>query len=147
LPYTICTFGIEVWGVLKQSHRKALESSSLVITISNFTKTKLIEKGISEFNIFVLAGHIDTNNFNPNVDCQELVKKFSLKDKKVILTVVRISSLERYKGQDVVLNALPKILMKVPNAVYMIIGDGDDKERLRKIAKDLSVEKNTIFTG
>jgi phosphatidylinositol alpha-1,6-mannosyltransferase len=54
---------------------------------------------------------------------------------------------ERYKGHDVALRALPLVLSKVPNLVYAIVGDGDDRARLEQLAKDLGVAKNAWFAG
>lgn len=52
---------------------------------------------------------------------------------------------ERYKGHDSVLNVLPDVLKKYPDTVYLIIGGGDDKERLKNLAMNRGVGERVIF--
>jgi phosphatidyl-myo-inositol dimannoside synthase len=66
---------------------------------------------------------------------------------RVTLTVARMAASERYKGHDVVLRALSSVLAKVPNLTYVIVGDGDDRPRLEKLANDLGVAERVLFTG
>lgn len=54
---------------------------------------------------------------------------------------------ERYKGHDRVLEVIPSLLERFPNLVYVIAGDGDDRLRLEKLAKDLGVHAAVRFTG
>jgi len=58
-----------------------------------------------------------------------------------------MSSKEQYKGFDQVLETLPDIIIKVPEIIYMVVGDGEDKERLAEKAQDLGVANNFIQTG
>jgi len=50
-----------------------------------------------------------------------------------------MSSPERYKGHDAVMDAWPLIRAKVPDAKLVIVGKGDDELRLRR-----RVEKETL---
>ncbi|NES73872.1 MAG: glycosyltransferase, partial [Okeania sp. SIO2D1] len=52
-----------------------------------------------------------------------------------------------YKGVDVTIRALPRILQIFPEVKYLVIGRGDDQPRLAKLAEDLGVEKQVIFAG
>jgi len=51
------------------------------------------------------------------------------------------------KGHDMVLRALPQILEKVPNLIYLIVGDGQNKKNLLKLRSRLKLDQNVIFTG
>ena len=51
---------------------------------------------------------------------------------KLILTVGQISFQERYKGFDEVIEAMPELLRRFPRLKYMIVGDGDDRNRLER---------------
>ena len=68
-------------------------------------------------------------------------EQYNLKDNPILLT---ISRLVKRKGIDLVIEALPKIWKEVPNLSYVIVGDGEDKERLKKIA---GKRASIIFTG
>jgi phosphatidylinositol alpha-1,6-mannosyltransferase len=43
------------------------------------------------------------------------------------------------KGLDMTIKAMPKILKAIPNALYLIVGNGPDLERLNQLAKEHDV--------
>ena len=61
-----------------------------------------------------------------------------------ILTIARFDS---YKGIDTVLQAIAKLRSDRPNIRYDIVGDGDDRERLAKLADDLGLKDIVRFWG
>ncbi len=65
----------------------------------------------------------------------------------MVLTVARLASSEQYKGHDVILRALPEVLLRVPELVYVVAGEGDDRPRLEALADSLGIKQNVIFTG
>src|SRR5262249_6935500 len=76
-----------------------------------------------------------------------LVDRHAASGKKVLMTVSRLASLEQYKGHDRVIRALPRILSQHPDTIYLIVGDGDDRQRLESLAVGCGVVKNVQFTG
>lgn len=67
-------------------------------------------------------------------------KRFKLKDKKIILSIGRLL---KYKGfQDVV-----KILPKLKDTVYIIVGDGEYKDKLKELATKNKVKEKIIFAA
>jgi phosphatidylinositol alpha-1,6-mannosyltransferase len=58
-----------------------------------------------------------------------------------------LGSWERYKGHDVILRALPSVVVKVPKLTYAVVGDGDDRPRLQELAQELGVEEHVAFRG
>jgi glycosyltransferase involved in cell wall biosynthesis len=52
-----------------------------------------------------------------------------------------------YKGVDVTIRALPKILAVYPQVKYLVVGRGDDQPRLAQLAEDLGVGEQVIFAG
>jgi glycosyltransferase involved in cell wall biosynthesis len=51
------------------------------------------------------------------------------------------------KGVRYLLEAAPAILRDHPKAVFLIVGDGDLRPTLQKLANTLGVEKHVVFTG
>ena len=64
-----------------------------------------------------------------------------------LLIVGRMSQLERYKGHDELLAAMPRVAAACPSAKLVIAGDGDDRERLARNAAALGLAKRVVFTG
>ena len=63
------------------------------------------------------------------------------------MTVSRLASSERYKGNDRVIRALPQVLLKHPETIYVIVGDGDDRPRLEALAAEVGVTEKVRFVG
>lgn len=55
--------------------------------------------------------------------------------------------LKKYKCVDHFLHALPTVLRSVPELKVVIVGDGDDRPRLERIAQQLNVHHVVEFTG
>ncbi len=66
---------------------------------------------------------------------------------KRILSVGTVSRESAYKGFDTVIRALPEVLRTFPNARYVVAGEGDDIEGLKRLARDAGVEERVEFTG
>lgn len=63
---------------------------------------------------------------------------------KVVLTVGR---LQRRKGQDMMIRALPQVRQAVPDILYCIVGGGADDGYLRELADAHGVTDQVEFTG
>ncbi|HEA47489.1 MAG TPA: glycosyltransferase family 1 protein, partial [bacterium] len=145
IPYDIIVYGGEILlSRRRKSIRKNFARAGKVITISNFTKERLIEIGIPAKKIEVIHPGVDPIRFNPELDSTSVKKKYKLEGKKVILTV---SHLVKRKGHHNVLKALPQVLKRVPNLIYLIVGKGEEEEKLKGIVKDLKLEDKVIFVG
>ena len=55
--------------------------------------------------------------------------------------------IDQRKGFDEILEILPNLRKSIPEVIYLIIGDGDDTDRLKTKAKELKVDDITIFIG
>ncbi len=146
-PYFLLTHGTEVWGNLRVRDIKYLKNSLRIVTVSEYTKNRLIEKGIQEHRVVLIRNSVDVGKFCPSPPDTEIINKYGLGEAKILLTVGRLASEEQYKGHDYVIRALPKIVEKVPNVKYLIVGGGDDEARLRNLTRKFGVEKFVIFAG
>ncbi|MEM1206232.1 MAG: glycosyltransferase family 4 protein, partial [Acidobacteriota bacterium] len=63
-----------------------------------------------------------------------------------LLTVSRLSRHSRRKNVDGVLEAVAQLMPRVPIR-YTIVGDGDDRERLEALARQLGIDDAVTFTG
>jgi phosphatidylinositol alpha-1,6-mannosyltransferase len=78
--------------------------------------------------------------FRPDPAAREAIRRrHGLSDRPLVLCVSR---LVRRKGQDELVRALPVIRERVPGAALLLVGDGPDRDRLRRSADD-----NVIFAG
>ena len=96
---------------------------------------------------FVLPNCVDLDMFRPQPRDRALLERYGLKANKVILTVGRIASRERYKGFDEVIELMPRLLERFPDLKYLIVGEGDDRPRLKAKVDSCGVAKHVIFAG
>ena len=148
IPYTVLTYGKEVWEPLPYSQRKALQQADCVWTISRYSGDRLTQANDVEPNqVKILPCVVNGHIFTPGEKSAELITRYGLADSKVLLTVARLWSGDIYKGVDVTIRALPKILSVFPEVKYLVIGRGDDRPRLEKLAQDLGVAEQVVFAG
>lgn len=91
-----------------------------------------------------IAPGIDTTHFIPQPDGMQKRKELGLQDKKIIISVGR---LVHRKGQDKLIEAMPEVLRKIPNAHLLIVGEGPYKNHLEKLVNKLSLKENITFAG
>ncbi|MFQ5947733.1 MAG: glycosyltransferase, partial [Acidimicrobiia bacterium] len=58
-----------------------------------------------------------------------------------------VAVLRPEKGIQHLIDALPRILERVPDAAYLVIGDGDHRQALERLARDRGIVSRVIFTG
>lgn len=148
IPYTILTYGKEVWEPLPPRYQKALQQASEIWTIGRYSRDRLCESnGIDPKRVKILPCCVNGEVFTPGPKPPELIDRYHLADAKVLMTVARLWSGDIYKGVDVTIRALPAIAQKFPNVKYLVIGRGDDRPRLAKLAEDLGVADRVVFAG
>ena len=61
--------------------------------------------------------------------------------------VGNIGRLSEQKGIEYYIRAIPNVIGKYPKTYFLIIGDGEDKEKLKELASSLDLEDNVSFLG
>jgi phosphatidylinositol alpha-1,6-mannosyltransferase len=144
-PYWLVLYGIEVWGELPPAKRKALQSAKRYVTITRFTLDAMAARhGLKEPPALLLPPSLPKGRLSS----RETTRTASTDGlPPTVLTVGRMSASEQYKGHDVMLEAWPLVLRRVPNAVYSIVGGGDDRPRLESRARELGIADSVHFAG
>jgi len=138
----------EVWEPLTEGQKQALQQADCIWTISRYSRDVVCQyNDINPQKVKILPCVVDGNRFNIAPKPLDLVNKYQIEDAQVLMTVARLWSEDIYKGVDVTLRALPKILTVHPRVKYLIIGRGDDQPRLLQLAQDLGVGDRVIFAG
>ncbi len=96
---------------------------------------------------FILPNCVDLDRFRPQHRDARLIERYGLKSNKVIMTVGRLASEERYKGFDQVIEIMPQLIKRFSNLKYLIVGEGSDRNRLEAKVEKLDLSDRVIFTG
>jgi len=148
IPYTILTYGKEVWYELSSAEKKALARANRIWTISRYSRDLACEANQVPQNKFdMLPCVVDGNTFTPGTPPAALGERYQLHNARVLTTVARLWPGDIYKGVDVTIRALPAITKAFPNVKYVVIGRGDDQPRLAQLAQDLGVANQVVFAG
>ena len=148
VSYTVMTYGKEVWTQLPRWERQALQQADRIWTISRYSRDCLCQANdINPKRVEIVPCIVDGDYFTPGDSSSSLRQQYGLAGTKVLMTVARLWSGDIYKGVDVTIRALPKILQVFPEVKYLVIGRGDDRPRLEKLASELGVGDRVIFAG
>lgn len=122
-----------------------------VIAVSEAVKKMIIKQGVSVDKITVVRNGIDLDAIRYDKKTSlEIRKSFGLNDNQRIIG--EIGRLCRFKGQHILIQSALGIVKKIPEAIFMIIGEdlqraGEYKKELEDLAGDLGIKQNIIFTG
>jgi len=116
-----------------------------IIAISNAIKNILIESSIPKNKIDVIYSGIDTKKFDSIGDTQYLYEEFKLSRYTSIIGTV--AHLTDHKGHKYLLSAVPEVLKIFPNALFLVIGEGELEVALKKQVKKLDITRHVIFAG
>ena len=95
--------------------------------------------------IVVIPNGVKLSDFDITYSKEECRKRLGLPvDKKILLF---FGYLAPYKGPEVLVNAMSKIIKHVPDAELVFAGKGVMREELEMLSKDLGIEKNVRFVG
>ncbi len=100
-------------------------------------------------DIHVIPSGIDIKKFYPTnmskKKAKEIRKKYHINDDDFVIgSVGRIAS---EKSFDKIIANLPDLIKMNNHVKFMLVGDGVELANLKKLAKELKVDKNVIFTG
>ena len=114
---------------------KTLNKSSKILVANNETKEIVNEfYDVSPEKIEIMPNGIDTKIFHTN----------AVKKSKIVLFS---GVMYNHRGIDVLLNAAPTVIKKIPEVKFVLLGDGPELDNLKKIAENLKIEKNIEFKG
>ncbi|MFG6106414.1 glycosyltransferase family 4 protein [Leptothoe sp. EHU-05/26/07-4] len=148
VPYTVLTYGKEVWFPLGLAEGNALRAADHIWTISRYSRDLACKaNNLEAERIEILPCTVDGQGFTPAIASLQLQQRYGLDDTRVLMTVARLWRGDPYKGVDVTIRALPAIANVYPNVKYLVIGRGDDQPRLAQLANDLGVADRVVFAG
>ncbi|MCX5782796.1 MAG: glycosyltransferase [Elusimicrobia bacterium] len=116
--------------------------SDNIIAISNGVKKDLIENfGIKEEKISVIYNPINETEIKSKSE-EEITEHVWFKENKPI--IINVASLTKLKGHEYLINVF-EIIRKKLDCRLVILGDGDEKERLINLVNSKNLEKNVLF--
>ena len=143
-PYCVFVHGVEIGEQVRQDYIDTLKGAVLLIANSHYTRKKAESLGTDLPPVTVCWPGIEKSSDIRSETEDPIVSEIG---EHALLIVGRLAGCQQHKGHDHILECIPLILRRVPDAQLVIAGDGDDMERLRQKVTALGVEKQVLFTG
>ena len=142
-PYHVFIHGIEVWERARADHLRALRGACSLLANSEFTACRAgrLHEDLPPIHVCPLA--LEADDF-PQAAGGSFPEELG---EHVILIVGRMSAGERYKGHEELIDAMPLIRGRVPDAQLVVVGGGDDARRLRMRAAASGSGNSVLFVG
>ena len=147
-PFGVFLHGLDILGVRQRRrwllYKRLLQSADIIFPNSEMIKDAALSGGVSSTNIYLIHPCVNKDVLQINTASEQLRQSLGLVEKFVILTVARLT---KAKGIDTVIQAMPQVLQVIPNAHYIVIGDGSARSDLEALASDLGIENHITFLG
>jgi phosphatidyl-myo-inositol dimannoside synthase len=150
VPYACYVHGEDV-GTARASRehvvlvRRVFGAASLVIANSRNTERILREEwGLGSDRVRLLYPGVDTERFVPAAADESVRRRLGWAGRTVVLTVGR---LQLRKGHDQMILALRKTRETMPDVLYSIVGDGEERAVLEEMVRREGLRSHVQFLG
>jgi phosphatidylinositol alpha-1,6-mannosyltransferase len=150
IPYLCYAHGEELTLALLSRElrwltRRVLAGATLVVANTAHTRHILSARfGVDAGRIVVLHPGVDAGRFTPAPLDPSVRQRLGWHDRRVVLTV---GALQKRKGQDMMIRALPAIRARCPDVLYVMIGDGRDRAYLERLIAEQNVRDLVQLRG
>ena len=124
-----------IWIYLRQ----ILKRMDVVVTPTSCIGAEIISHGAECRNMVTVPTGAKTEVFHPGLPYDDLVARYGLEGKRIIVHVGRVSY---EKDIDMVIRAMSKV-----DAHLLIVGKGPAKEDMERLVGELGLEDKITFTG
>jgi phosphatidylinositol alpha-1,6-mannosyltransferase len=142
----VCAHGMEVSEPLPFLRRRALRRADLILAPSRDTAELVaMKQGVKRNRIRVLPWALDSQFEESLAKAPLTPLPQEFPSGRVILSVGRWDSSERYKGVDHMIAALARIRTRWPEVQLVAVGEGDDRGWLENLAAEHGVRRYVHF--
>ena len=147
IPYILTAHGGDVYSFKNIPYVRflikfALKHSTICTVNSQATKNKVLENRKNS-NIQVIPMGVDLDKFNP----ENFNPKIRVSMGSENLLLLGVGRLALKKGFNFLIEAMPQIIQKTPNARLVIIGFGPQKDQLEKQIQKLNLSSSVYLIG
>ena len=120
--------------------RFVLRRYGRVVAVSDAVRDRLLKAGVPQEKVRQIRNGI---NLRPYTDAAPSLRA-ELGDRPIVGVVARLS---QEKGVDIFLRAVPLVLVEVPEARFVVVGDGPERENLTELIAELGIASSVSMLG
>lgn len=125
----------------KKIERWVAQSAEKVIVPSEYLKKIVILWGVSEKHIHVIYNGFTAPEISENKE--SLRKKLGMHG----YTVLSVGRLVPWKGFSLLIDTMPRLLARIPDARLLIAGEGPEREALEEKVRTLGLGEHVVLLG
>ncbi len=122
-----------------------LRNADLILPISRWLKDDLVRKGVDRSKITPLPEGVDPGRFlNRDMGAVAVRDKYGLGGFKI---VIYVGTMDKMRHPDVLIHAFSRVRASRGDVKLLMVGDGTGRADLEKLADELGIGDDVIFTG
>lgn len=129
--------GILFYKLVILQERLSCKFADLVITVTEHWKQNLISRGVSAEKVMVVMNLADEKIFH--------LVPFSISRNQNQFCLFYHGGMPYRYGLDLVLNAIDKLRDQIPTIYFKLVGNGESRDSLEEMAKELRLENRIEF--
>ncbi len=122
--------------------RFVLRKYTRVVAVSGEVEQRLLKAGVRAEKVCVVHNGIDLCPFNASLPSLRADAK-----EQGALLVGLVGRLAWEKGVDLFLRAAARVLVEVPEARFVVVGEGPDREKLERLIDELRIRESAVLIG
>ncbi len=133
----------------KRIEKFAFRQANAIVANSEAVKNYLIAEGIFADKIKAIYNGLDLERLTPKLtDRKAICEELGLPADENIKFITLVANLRHtVKNQPMFLRAAQKVTQKIPNAHFVLAGEGALAESLENLARELKIAEKTHFIG
>lgn len=119
--------------------------TALIIANSNGVKRSCLKRGLPSEKLKVIPNSCDLEIFGQREDSGKIKRELGIKDGSLL--VGSIGVLRPEKGHRFLVHSIPAVLNIFPEAIFILVGDGPQREELEELSVKLGIPQKVNFLG
>jgi len=150
-PFVVTAWGSDVLISPKESKlskwkaKFALAKADLITCDAEHLKERMLALGADKKKVRIIYFGVDTQTFNSKQRDVGFNEKLQLKSSSPI--IISLRNLSPIYDVESLIKAIPLALSNIPEAKFIIAGDGEQRDYLENLAMSLGVSDSIKFTG
>lgn len=146
VPVAVCSIHSTGWPdrIGRLNRRLTWCTDAFVAVAASHGRFLVEQERFPEDKVWVIPNGIDTDVFSPDAADEALRQSLGIPPGPVAGTVARLGP---EKNHEMFLNVAAETIKSVPNAQFVLVGDGVMRGALEQQAKQLGIEQQVHFLG
>jgi glycosyltransferase involved in cell wall biosynthesis len=149
-PFSLCAQGSDILIDPKQNLlqrwlvKYSLKKADVILYDSETLKRGLLELGSDPDKLWLVLNGVNTQKFSPEKKNGSLRERLGVTGSPLVIC---FREFRPVYNVEMVVKAIPLVLSQLPEAKFILGGDGELREQLETLASDLGVTDSVRFTG